>query len=123
MKIGYKEIAQIYDDSNCTYLCHAIELTYLDAINPDKVLHQISIDVYGPVFGRIRTLINKLTWSNLFETMFPNIGPILGLDHYTNEHVNDLMNSYYDSKRRQFRLDVLHKLAERFPETQFELVQ
>jgi hypothetical protein len=113
MKIGYKEILELYAGGDEFFICHALRNAFGDDINSNDFVKAVGVDLYGPVHGRLKywlkCLVTQSTGGAL-EFVYPGIQRILGPD------ADGVLAS-----GRDFRLDLLDVLAASHPERKFEV--
>lgn len=113
MKIGYKEILELYKHGDEFFICIALRTAFGDDINSADFVKAVGIDLYGPVRGRLKYLSKR--WvahgdGGAIEFMYPGIEKLLNP-----APVVSLVTG------RQFRLELLAHLAERHPERKFDV--
>ena len=125
MKIGYADIVnQYHKNPHAMYLCFLVKKVFR-GLDPDKVLKKIAVDTYGPFVGRIHYWFS--IWFlevTTLENMYPNIGDKLKIREFSTGEVGRLdsdPNQFTFEQRRALRIAVLTKLAQKYPNTQFDV--
>lgn len=113
MKIGYKEILDLYNQGDSFFICHALREAFGDDINGADFVKAVGIDLYGPIRGRLKYWLRmNALWAGggALEYMYRGIEKIIDP-----EAVACIKTG------RAFRLNLLAHLAERHPERKFDV--
>lgn len=113
MKIGYREIFDLYRHGDEFFICHALRNAFGNDINSDDFVKAVGIDMYGPVYGRLKYWMKCLVTCSsggALEFVYPGIQKVLGPD------THGVLAS-----GRAFRLDLLDVLAASHPERKFDV--
>lgn len=127
MEIGYKEILEIYKNSSRVFICHALTtyfITDLRDINTHAIMKQIGIQVYGGFWGRVKFYLHdRRCLPPMLECIYPDLAQKLGISWAEPMIFDIIHNKKYPTEhvRRQYRIEVLQILAERFPNTKFKI--
>lgn len=127
MKIGYKEILEIYIThttpngvggviTDTPYICHVLSNEFGRDINPRTVIRGIGMDVYGTFWGVVKYYHAIFNDRLVLETIYPNLELDIELrGPYDDVTVSQLFNL------RERRIAILTKLAEKFPNRRFNV--
>lgn len=113
MKIGYREIFDLYEHGDRFFICHALREAFGDDINSNDFVKAVGIDLYGPVYGRLKYWMKRLATcgsDGALEFVYPGIQKDLGPNA-----------AGVIATGRAFRLDLLDVLAASHPERKFDV--
>ena len=127
MKIGYAEILKIYKRHDSISICHALKKefnTHGFRIDANVVCKRIGMDVYGWFSGWLKfNFFNTREFPPMLECMYPSLSTKLGI-HWAGPMVFDIIvnrNFTRTHKRKEYRIQVLTVLSQRFPNTKFNV--
>lgn len=126
MKIGYKEILEIYIThttpnevgdviTDAPYICHVLSNEFGRDLNPRTVIRGIGMDVYGTFWGVVKYYHAIFNDRLVLETIYPNLEVDIELQQPNDGAVSRFFNL------RGRRIAILTKLAEKFPNRRFNV--
>lgn len=133
MKIKYADILELYksytilDENQRTridspYLCHILVDEYGGDLDPSELIKGIGIDVYGPIIGRLMYFFNyKINNREVLENIYPTLEKNLGLSDKACNFKVAIWGNGTENFHIDFRIRVLGKLAEKFPNRTFNV--